>query len=85
MTLFSPTILGNEWESKSWVACKPELKGNVENLSSNSGGRSRYILHWGSELGDVANHVGVSELMTAGLGQLVPNVEPISVVFVTNF
>lgn len=48
----------------------------------NSRGRAGDVEERSGELGDVADHVGIAELMTGSLGEFVPNVEPVAVVFV---
>ena len=53
------------------IKIKPELEWHIQNLAGHSG----VLLHTG-QTGDVSNHVGVSQLVTSGLGQLVPDVEP---------
>jgi hypothetical protein len=86
MTLFSPTILGDKGKGKTGVASEPELKGNVEDLAIDGlSGGARRVLEGGSKLGKIANHVGISELTTGSLSELVPDMEPVTVVFVTNF
>lgn len=67
---------------KAGVAVKPELKRNVEDLRLDAAGGVAGLGNL-SQFGGVANHVGVAELMASGLGQLVPDVEPITVVLVT--
>ena len=74
--VFQPSSLGNERESKTRVTAEPELKRNVESSSlstvksSTSKGKS------------VANHIVVSNLVSGLLSKLVPDVEPITVLFV---
>lgn len=59
------------------IRIKPELEGNIQNLGGHDlGTATDSDLGQGGQLGDVADHVGVAELMTSGLGQLVPDVEP---------
>ena len=70
----------NERQSQTGITSKPELERNVEDGALDGGSAS----HGGGELRDVANEVGIAELMTSRLGQLVPNVEPVTVVFITN-
>jgi len=59
------------------IPVEPELEWHIQDLAGHSG----VLLHTG-QLGDVSNHVGVTQLVTRGLGQLVPDVEPVTVVFV---
>lgn len=63
---------GNEGQGKSWVPVEPELKGNVQNLRWHGGRASHQV----GELWHVTDHVGITKLMTSGLGQLVPDVQP---------
>ena len=59
------------------IRIKPELKGNIQNLGGNGdGGTVGVHLDQGGQLGGVTNHVGITKLVTCGLGQLVPDVEP---------
>lgn len=78
MTLFSPTSLGDEGQSQTGVAAEPELQGNVQDLTSNSSG----VGSGSGEAGHVADHVGIAKLVASGLGQLVPDVQPVTVVLV---
>ena len=75
-SVFQPSSLGNEGESKTGVAAEPELKRNVESsaLSAIKGSTSKGK--------GVANHIVVADLVTGLLSELVPDVEPITVLFV---
>lgn len=76
MILIGVALLGS-------IRFKPELEGNVQDLTGhNLAGLTREHLAEGGQAGSVTNHVCVTELVTSSLGQLVPNVEPITVVFV---
>jgi hypothetical protein len=55
---------------------KPELEGDIEDLSINSHGGTGLVVNGGGQGGDVTDHVGIAELVTSGLGQLVPDVDP---------
>jgi len=67
----------DEGEGESGVTAEPELEGNVEiklgdeTLGDNLG-----------EGGDVTNHVLVANLLALSLGELVPDVHPVTVVLV---
>ena len=91
-------LQSNQWQSKTWVAAEPELKWDVQGVHgcarSNdlrsegltavavvvAGGTT--LVEKVGELGDVANHLGVSSLLASLLGELVPNVKPVTVVLV---
>ena len=65
---------GNERQGEARVGAEPELEGNVES----SGGAVV-----GGEVGIVTgNHGSVTVPVTGGLGELVPEVEPVTVLFV---
>lgn len=71
-------LQSNEGQSKAWVSVPEELQGDVEDVTSNSGGTS----YGGGQVGGVTDHGGITQLVTGGLGQLVPDVDPIAVVFI---
>jgi hypothetical protein len=73
-TLFCPAILGNKGESKTGVSAEPELEGDVES-SGLSGSETST-----SELDGVTNHVVVTNLKTRLERELIPDVEPFTVV-----
>jgi hypothetical protein len=95
----------NERESKARVAAEPELKGNVESVfrSARTDGRglvgdtsiairiasSTTLTDDVGELGDVTNHLGIHSLLTRLLGELIPDVEPVTIMLInaltTNF
>ena len=70
---------GNEGEGKTRVAAEPELEGNVKSGSGHGSGSSTDGL---DEAGNVANHGGIATGVAGGLGELVPDVEPVTVVAV---
>jgi len=70
---------GNEGESKTGVAAEPELEGDVE---SGLGHLTSSATDGLDEAGNVANHGGITTGVTSGLGKLVPDVEPVTVVTV---
>ena len=89
---------GDQRESKTRVAVEPELERNVESvlrsaLESLVGG-VRLAASAGivavlttldekvGELRDVANHLGITGLLTRLLGELVPDLEPVTIVLV---
>ena len=74
--VFQPSSLGNEGESKTGVAAEPELERNVE------GGSLSTVKSSTSKGKGVANHIVVADLVTGLLSKLVPDVEPITVLFV---
>ena len=85
-------------ERKTRVAAEPELerdvqrvvRGAVEHLGGAVGlatlavvvARLTALDEEVGELGDVANHLGIAGLLASLLGELVPDVEPLSVVLV---
>uniref|UniRef100_A0A6C0CU96 Uncharacterized protein n=1 Tax=viral metagenome TaxID=1070528 RepID=A0A6C0CU96_9ZZZZ len=71
----------NEGERKTRVAAEPELKGNVQ-FTSSSGGQVKVVV--GGTHGGIytAYHSLVAIIVTRGLGELVPDVEPVTVVLV---
>ncbi len=89
---------GDEGEGETRVAAEPELEGDVESvlrgtvldLLASVGLTSTAVTITGNttllddvgELGDVTNHLGVTGLLTGLLGELVPDVEPVTVVLI---
>ena len=71
-------LQSNQWQSQAWVAVPEELQGNVQDITGN-GGRAG---SWGGQVWGVANHGSIAQLVASGLGQLVPNVDPVTVVLV---
>ena len=67
MTLFSPTILGDERKCKSGVTVEPELKRDIKSLSWDYLSRSSGVNKGGCKGRNVTNHVGISKLMTSGV------------------
>ena len=59
------------------IQFEPELEGDVEGLAAHGHGSAGLVLCGGRQGGDVAHHVGVTDLVAGRLGQLVPDVEPI--------
>jgi len=89
---------GDERESKTRVAVEPELEGDVESVLRGALEHLRWgvglalgaiviavLTTLGEEvheLGHVANHVGVASLLARLLGELIPDLEPVTVVLV---
>jgi len=79
---------GNEGKRKAGVAAEPELKGNVE---SSGGTILTGVREDTGRIFDIStgNHGFVTVPVTFGLGEFIPNVEPVAVMFVnsltTNF
>ncbi len=89
---------GDEGEGKTRVAAEPELEGDVESVLRGALTRIlRRVGETASavvvailttlvddvgELRDVTNHLGVAGLLTGLLGELVPDVEPVTIVLV---
>ena len=89
---------GDQGERKARVAAEPELEGDVECVLRGAlehlGGRVGLALgavvvavlatlgEQVHQLGNVANHVGVARLLAGLLGELIPDVEPVTVVLV---
>ena len=74
----------DEGEGETRVAVPPELQWNIQDLPGDDhcGTVGVGVGPDGGEVGGVANHVGVTDLVTGGLGELVPDVEPVAVVLV---
>ena len=88
----------NQWQGETWVAAEPKLEWNVQGVhwgarGDNLGGEwltavaivvagRATLVEKVRELGDVANHLGITGLLTSLLCKLVPNVEPITVLLV---
>tara|TARA_Y100000389_G_scaffold188089_1_gene210247 strand:+ start:831 stop:1553 length:723 start_codon:yes stop_codon:yes gene_type:complete len=78
----------NERKGKTRVAAEPEFKRNVK-VNFRDG--STVGISGGDlgKAGDVANHVSVANFVAGGLGEFVPDVHPVTIVFVnalaTNF
>jgi hypothetical protein len=88
----------DERERKARVAAEPELEGDVEGVLRGAvldlvGGvrlaRGAVVVaglaalnDQVGELGDVANHLGIAGLLARLLGELIPDVEPLTVVLV---
>ncbi len=89
---------GDEGEREARVAAEPELEGDVESVVRRAVEdlRGRVGLAAGAvivarlaalneevgELGDVTHHLGVAGLLASLLGELIPDVEPLTVVLV---
>jgi hypothetical protein len=68
-------VQGDKWKSKARITVEPKLKGDVQDLAA-------HIAGWYGQGGDVAHHVGVAKHLALALGQLIPNVQPVAVVFI---
>jgi hypothetical protein len=89
---------GDQGESKTRVAAEPELEGDVEGVHGGARSHDlrgegltaiAVIIASGTalneevgELGDVTNHLGITSLLTRLLGELIPDVEPVTVVLI---
>jgi hypothetical protein len=89
---------GDQRESKTRVAAEPELERDVESVLRSAVanlvghvGLTRDAVIVASlatlhdevgELGDVANHLGITGLLARLLGELIPDVEPLTIVLV---
>jgi hypothetical protein len=74
--LYFVVLEGDQWQCKTGVAAEPELEGNIESsgFGLSKGGTSK------SE--GVANHIVISYLMAGLLRELVPDVKPITILFI---
>jgi hypothetical protein len=89
---------GDQGEGKTRVAAEPELEGDVEgvlrgavlNLVGGVGLASSAVIvarltalnDQVRELGNVANHLGITGLLARLLGELIPDVEPLTIMLV---
>ena len=89
---------GDQRQSKTWVAAEPELERDVQGVHRGARGddlRSEglttiaiVVAAWSTlvqevrELGHIANHLGITGLLASLLGELVPNVKPVTVLLV---
>ena len=89
---------GDQRQSKTWVAAEPELQRDVQGVHRRARGddlrgegltaiavvvASRATLvQEVRELGHVADHLGITGLLASLLSELVPNVEPVTVLLV---
>ncbi len=89
---------GDQGESKTRVAAEPELEGDVEGVLRGAVAdhlrgvglttdavrvaADTTLLDDVGELGNVTNHLGVTSLLAGLLGELVPDLEPVTVVLV---
>jgi hypothetical protein len=69
---------GNKGEGKTGIAAEPELKRYEDNIVSNIGGTGGVF---GEDIATI-NHKFITIPVTSGLGEFVPDVEPVRVVFV---
>lgn len=51
-------------------------------INGHVGAGASGVVNRGGKLGDVTNHVSIAQLMTSRLGELVPNVEPVTILLV---
>lgn len=76
-TLFSPTLIqGNQGKGKAWIPVPEEFQRNVQGITLHGGGRR------GGQVRGVTDHGSITQLVASGLGQLGPDVDPVTVVFV---
>ena len=89
---------GDEGEGETRVAAEPELERDVESvlrgtvlellrgvgdtITTVTVTRDTTLNDHVGELGDVTNHLGVTGLLTGLLGELVPDVEPVTIMLV---
>ncbi len=89
---------GDQRQSQTRVAAEPELQRDVEGVHRGARGddlggerltaiaivvaRRAALVEEVRELGNVADHLGIASLLTRLLGELVPDVKPITVVLV---
>ena len=89
---------GDQRQSKTWVAAEPELERDVQGVHRGARGddlrgegltaiavvvASRATLvQEVRELGHIANHLGITGLLASLLSELVPNVEPVTILLV---
>jgi hypothetical protein len=89
---------GDQRKSKTRVAAEPELEGDVESvlrgafadLVGRVGLTSNAVIvavltalgDQVRELGNVTNHLGVTSLLTRLLGELIPDVEPLTIMLI---
>jgi len=89
---------GDQWESKTRVSAEPELERNIESIfwgavldlvgavglarGAVAVARLAALDNEVGELGHVANHLGITGLLARLLGELIPDVEPLSIVLV---
>ena len=98
-------LQGNQWQGETRVAAEPELEWDVQGVHRGARGDDlggewltavaivvagrTTLVEEVRELWDVADHLGITGLLTRLLGELVPNVEPVTVLLVnaltTNF
>ncbi len=88
----------DEGEGKTRVAAEPELEGDVEGVHGGAAAdslrevglageavivaRRTTLVDEVGELRDVTNHLGITSLLTRLLGELVPDVEPVTIVLI---
>ena len=75
-------LQGDQGQSESGVAVEPELQGNVQSLALDHNIAAGLVLGGVHQGGDVTHHVGIAQLMTGGLGQLIPDLQPVAVVLI---
>ena len=89
---------GNQWQGETRVAAEPELKGHIQGVHGGAGANNLGGVGLASiarvvarsttgqddvgELRHVTNHLGITSLLTGLLGELVPDVEPVTIVLV---
>ena len=89
---------GDQGQSQTRVAAEPELQRDVQSvlrgtvlellrgvgdtIAAVTVARDTTLHDHVGELGDVTNHLGVTGLLTGLLGELVPDVEPVTVVLI---
>jgi len=88
----------NQGQGETRVAAEPELKRHIQGIHGGAGANhlgcvglttiavvvtsSTTGIDEIGELGHVANHLGITSLLTGLLGELVPDVEPVTIVLV---
>ena len=91
-------LQSNQWQRQTWVAAEPELQWNVQSVHRSAAGNNlrgqwlttvaivvtsrTTLVDQVGKLWDVTDHLGVTSLLAWLLSQLVPDVQPITVVLV---
>ena len=91
-------LQGDQGQSQTRVAVEPELQGHVQSVlrgTAEQGGRAQGLTastvvvarltalhHQVGQLGHVANHLGIAGLLARLLGELIPDLQPVTIVLV---
>lgn len=71
-------LQGDQRQTQTDVAAVVELEGDVQHGGRHGGGADGGL----GQLGGHANHVGVTQALASSLSQLIPNVQPVTVVLI---